>query len=497
MGYIKKESDLPKPMRHQVESLRHDEENDLVFDNSDAGTGKTAVRIWGFARRRAKRGYGALLVIATKSLLEAAWARDLRTFAPTLSYSIARAENREAAFHANADVYITNHDAVKWLAAQKPEFFKKFSEVVIDESTAFKHNTSQRSKAAAKIVKYFKKRALLTATPTSNGITDIWHQALLLDDGRSLGVNFFKFRNTVCTPVQVGRIAQAVKWEDKPGAADVVFAQLGSMMIRHRLSDCVDMPGNHQYDVPYKLSPKQMASYAELERSSMLVLEKSKTVSAINAAAVHTKLLQVASGAVYSENGEYALVDTGRYELVMDMAAERPGALVFFLWKHQRDFMVKEAERRGLRFAVLDGDRDQRYRDAAVQAYQAGKLDVLFAHPRSAAHGLTLTYGTATIWASPTYDLELFIQGSSRQHRVGQSRKCETIVVVAEGTKDEDAWRVMQGKGTRMSMFLKLVDGTDDELPTPMAGSSGASAQGVRRKAPAPRRPDAERRGVG
>lgn len=460
MGYLKKESDLPEPMRHQVESLRHDQENDLVFDNSDAGTGKTAVRLWGYAaRKRSIPKYGALLVIATKSLLEAAWARDLRTFTPHLVYSVARADNRERAFAASADVYITNHDAVKWLAIQPPAFFARFSEVVIDESTAFKHSTSQRSKAAAKIIKYFKKRALLTATPTSNGITDIWHQAFLLDGGKALGQNFFKFRSTVQTPFQVGRIAQAVRWEDKPGAADVVYAQLGSMMIRHRLDDCVDMPGNHQYSMEYKLPPKQMAAYRELEKSAVLVLQDQKKVSAINAAAVHTKLLQVASGAVYTEDdGQYSLVDTGRYELVMDLAAERPGALVFFLWKHQRDFMVDDAKRRGLRFAVLDGDAPQKLRDAAISAYQAGKLDVLFAHPASAAHGLTLTYGTSTIWASPTYNLELFIQGSSRQHRVGQKRKCETIVIVAEGTKDEDAWRVMQGKGTRMQAFLELVD---------------------------------------
>ena len=449
----------PTPMRHQLESLEHDKTHDRVFDNSDAGTGKTAVRIWGFAARRATRGYGALLVIATKSLLEAAWAKDLRTFAPHLVYSICRADNRERAFAASADVYITNHDAVKWLAQQPPAFFKKFSEIVIDESTAFKHNTSQRSKAAAKIVRYFKKRACLTATPTSNGITDIWHQALLLDDGSHLGTNFFKFRQAVQTPIQVGRIAQAVRWEDKPGAPDVVYNALGDMMIRHRLDDCVDMPGNHQYSLEYTLSPKQQAAYNELEASSILVLQGSKKVSAINAAAVHTKLLQVASGAVYSEAGEYSLVDTGRYDLVMDLAAERPGALVFFLWKHQRDHMVDEARRRGLRHAVLDGDAPQRMRDAAILAYQAGKLDVLFAHPASAAHGLTLTYGTSTIWASPTYNLELFVQGSSRQHRVGQSRKCETIVVVAKDTKDEDAWRVMQGKGDRMNFFLSLVDG--------------------------------------
>lgn len=459
MGFVKTKEDLPKPMRHQLVSLKHDEKNDVVFDTSDAGTGKTAIRIWGFQKRR-KKGSGCLLVIATKSLLENAWAKDLRRFAPDLTYSIARAENRAQAFEAHADVYITNHDAVKWLALQPASFFKRFSELVIDESTAFKHATSQRSKAAKKIARYFKKRALLTATPTSNSITDIWHQAFLLDDGRSLGTSFYAFRNAVCTPVQVGRHAQALKWEDKDGAPDVVYGQLGSMMIRHKLDDCVDMPGNHQYSMSYELSKKQMALYRALESDSMLVLKDAKKITAINAAAVHTKLLQVASGAVYRGDAEqsYELVDTGRYELVLDLVAERPAALVFFLWRHQRDFMVEEAKRRGLRFAVLDGETSDRLRDAAVQAYQAGTLDVLFAHPASAAHGLTLTRGTSTIWASPTYNLELFVQGSSRQHRVGQKKKCETIVVIAPGTKDEDAWEVMQGKGDRMTSFLKLME---------------------------------------
>lgn len=458
MGFVKTENDLPKPMAHQMVSVAHDAERNAVFDTSDAGTGKTAVRIWSFANRRAKKGYGAMLVVATKSLLEAAWAKDLRTFAPHLTFSIARAENRAKAFAVDADVYITNHDAVKWLAEQPASFFKRFSEIVIDESTAFKHATSQRSKAAKKIMKFFQHRALLTATPTSNSITDIWHQALLLDDGKALGTSFFAFRNAVCTPYQIGRMAQAVKWEDKPGATDVVYSALSHMMIRHRLDDCVDMPGNHQYSVEYQLSAKQLASYRELEKSSMLVLKESKAITAVNAAAVANKLLQIASGAVYDGTGEYQLVDTGRYELVLDLAAERPGALVFFVWKHQRDYMVAEAQRRGLKFAVLDGDTPQRLRDEAVTAYQAGQLDLLLAHPRSAAHGLTLTYGTSTIWASPTFDLELFVQGSSRQHRVGQKRKCETIVVIAPGTRDETAWEVMQGKGDRMRAFLELAE---------------------------------------
>ena len=82
--------------------------------------------------------------------------------------------------------------------------------------------------------------------------------------------------------------------------------------------------------------------------------------------------------------------------------------------------------------------------------------DVIFGHPKTVAHGFTLTTGTATIWASPTYDLELWVQGSKRMHRLGQTQKTETIVVLAEGTIDEKAYEVMQTKNVRMTNLLDL-----------------------------------------
>ena len=89
--------------------------------------------------------------------------------------------------------------------------------------------------------------------------------------------------------------------------------------------------------------------------------------------------------------------------------------------------------------------------------FQAGRYQVLFAHPASAGHGITLTKGTATIWASPTYNLEHFLQGLKRVHRIGQKEKTETIVVIAEGTIDEKVWEALQGKKVRMeALFAAL-----------------------------------------
>ena len=444
------------PFKHQLVSLKHDETTPVVFDTSSPGTGKTFVRIMAFAKRRAA-GSGAMLVLAPRSLLRSVWANDIKKFAPQLTVSVADAANRATAFAADVDVYVTNVDGVKWLAGQKPAFFKKFSELVIDESSAVKHHTSQRSKAAAKIAKYFTHRCCMTGTPNSNTILDVWHQVYILDEGKRLGFSFYKFRDSVCTPKQVGASAHAIKWTDKDGAEEAVFGLLSDITIRHKFEDCTDIPPNHQYTIEYDLTPKQMRAYMELEETQMLTL-KSKTPSilAINAAAVATKLLQVASGAVYNGMGGYQVIDNARYEMVLDLVEQREHSLVFFLWTHQRDALVAEANKRGITFAVLDGHTPDREREEYVQGYQAGVYKTIFAHPKTAAHGLTLTRGTATIWASPTYDLEVFSQGSKRQHRIGQTKKTETIVIIAKGTIEEKVYDMMLAKDTRMTNLLDL-----------------------------------------
>ena len=104
----------PKLMKHQLKSRAFLKTRKRVLDFSDAGTGKTPVHITDFADRRKKRNGKCMLVLAPKSLLKSAWGNDIRKFAPELTYSIAWAENRDEAFKANADVYITNIDAAVW-----------------------------------------------------------------------------------------------------------------------------------------------------------------------------------------------------------------------------------------------------------------------------------------------------------------------------------------------------------------------------------------------
>lgn len=441
---------------HQIKSLEVLRAQERVFDASDPGTGKTRVAIESFSERRL-RGGGAALILAPKSLLRAAWESDIRKFAAHLKTSIAYAENRAAAFQAEADIYITNHDAATWLAKQKKEFFDKFDTLIIDEVGAFKHSTSQRSKAVNKVKKFFRYRLVMNGTITPNSVTDVWNQMFIVDDGARLGPSFYGFRAAVCTPKQVGPTAQMIKWEDRPGAADAVSKLMEDVTIRHKFEDCIDIPANHEYCVPYYLSAAQRKVYDEMELAQVTLLN-SGIVTAVNAATVATKLLQISSGAVYENEDTYHLVDTQRYETVLDLAEQRPHSVVFFMWKHQKDYLIEEAKKRGITYCLIDGTVSNNDRNLAVDYFQKGLYRICFAHPQSAAHGLTLTRGTATIWASPTYNLEHYQQGLKRIYRAGQTQKTETIMLVAQNTIEEKVWAALQSKKIRMDDLLSQLE---------------------------------------
>lgn len=445
----------PPLFDHQKEDIEFELKHEAVFDTSDPGTGKTRTRLETFSRRRAK-GAKRLLVIAPKSLLRSAWEQDCTRFTPWLKLQCAYAENREDAFNARADIYVTNHDAVNWLVKQPKSFYKGFSDLVIDESSAFKHHTSDRSKALNKIKDHFEKRTLMTGTPSTNSITDVWNQGFILDNGKRLGSSFYAFRQATQEPKQIGPQPNMVKWIDRPGAEDAVASLLKDITIRHIFEECHSIPANHNYIVPFDMSVKALKAYHELEATAVAQL-KTGTISAINAAAVVTKMLQVASGAVYDETGEYHLVDGSRYELIADLVEARKFCVVFFLWKHQRDRLIAEFKKRKITNTLIDGSVSAKKRDEAVSYFQNGFYRVLLAHPASAAHGLTLTKGTSTIWSSPTYNLEHWLQGNRRIYRAGQTEKTETVNVIAPGTIEERVYSVLTAKNVKQMDLLGVL----------------------------------------
>ena len=452
---------MTKPLwDHQKETINFARDREAALDFSDPGTGKT--RAWiTVAHERLEAGeIDTCLMMAPRTLLDTAWGEDFDEYFPDTPYSVAYASNRAEAFNAKVPFFITNNDAIKWLMKQPKSFFKRFGRLmlVIDESTDFKHITSTRTKMMTRFAeqKFVKYATCMTATPKSKSVTEMWAQAYIVDNGERLGKNFYGFRNQLCTPVQRGASRHAVDWVDKERAEEIVYALLADITIRHEFEKCMDIPPNHQRVVRFEPSQKLLKAYFEMEATARIMIQKGE-VRAVNAAVMIGKLLQIASGAVYSSDdpNDYVVLDDTRYHLIADLVERRKHSIVFYSWNHQRDELVHILKKRGIEHAVMDSSVSDKRRKALRQEYQAGNFQTLLLHPNTGAHGLTLTRGTADIWASPVYRADFLKQGKHRIYRGGQTKRTYSERVVARGTHDE---AVLAKSSDRLSSMQLLLD---------------------------------------
>lgn len=442
-----------KPMKHQLAFSELWGSKKKMLNFSGAGTGKTIAVI------HALKTYWPtkrVLVLAPLSILRPAWGGDLDKFWPEVEYDIAYARNREKIFCAEypAQIVITNHAAIKQIV--KNDWHKGFDIVVVDEADGFRNHNSERSKALYAVCAKVDVVTLMTATPMPNTVCDLWNLVRCVDNGKRLGLRFAGFREQMCTPRAVAKTATV--WVDKPQAVDVVTTMIDDIVFRVDLQDVIEMPELITRDIVLPMPSKVKRQYEEMRHTFQLELEAEGTViNAVHAGARIQKMLQILSGAIYDSEGNVINLGKERTELVLDLVEETDHSIVAFQWVHQRDALEAEAKKRDIPYAVIDGTVGVAERERIVSAYQDGKYRVLFAHPQSAGHGLTLTRGTRCIWASPTYRADIYEQFIHRIYRKGQNRRCEVIHVAYERSCELDVYRKMQLKHGNMADLLELI----------------------------------------
>ena len=441
-------TNIPAPYAHQKTTTDFIVDTKCCLITSDPGTGKTRAVL----DAHVVLG-GRALVLAPLSILEAAWGEDISKFQPNIKYGVAYAKNRKQIFEDTTnEMVITNFEAVNFLF-KNTQYLKDFDTIIIDEFTAFKNRSAKRSKNLNKIISHFTNRIAMSGTPNSNTILDIWHPVYLIDNGQRLGARFYSFRHQACTPKFNGF---ANEWIDKPSIEETVADKLSDISIRFALTDCMDLPDKIVRTINTKLTPNVQKQYKTLAEESVLYT-KSGTVNAVHAAARVKKLLQLVTGAVYDEDGVVQFVHQERYDIVMTLVSQRAHSLVAFNWKHERDALVEMANKEGITYDIIDGSVKPEKRNDIVARYQAGHIKVLFCHPQSAGHGLTLTKANTVIWCSPTYNAEHYQQFNQRIYRAGQTQKTETILIQARNTWEPEVYEKLNTKLGRMENLLHIL----------------------------------------
>ena len=396
--------------------------NGCVF--ASGNTGKSASAIWAADYLMTQGLVKRVLIVCPVSIMDAAWRNDLFSVAMHRRVDVAygAAPKRKKIIAGDAEFLIINYDGI---AVVKEELSAGgFDLIIVDEASHYSNAQTARWKALRALIKDDTWLWLMTGTPAAQSPVQAFGLAKLVNP-QGIPRTFSSFRDMV-----MYKITQ-FKWGVKDTAPDTVHRVL-QPAIRFSKMECLDLPEivYMQRDVPLG---KQQRLYYEKLRKQMLMEASGETVTAPNAAVVMTKLLQISSGSVYSDDQNTLQFDIKeRYSALTEVLEEAPRkVLVFVPFKHTMRLVSEYLTRDGITCDMINGDVPASARTEIFRRFQSEPDPrVLVIQPQAAAHGVTLTAADTIVWWGPTTSLEIYAQANARIHRKGQVNRCTVIRLV-------------------------------------------------------------------
>lgn len=420
----------------------------------EMGLGKSVITLTAMRKLFETDTICKVLVIAPLRVARDTWPQEIKKWdhLKGMKYAVAvgTEAERKAAILRNEPVTIINRENVDWLINKSGLPFD-FDMVVIDELSSFKSYGAKRFKALLKVRPFIKRIVGLTGTPSSNGLMDLWAEFRILDFGKRLGRYITRYRLSYFEPDK--RNAQMVfSYKPLPGAEDAIYDKISDITISMKSVDYLDMPGCIINEVPVYMSSAEQSVYDDF-REDMVAKLKDDVIDAANAAVLSGKLLQMANGAVYDEDGVSHHIHDRKLDALEDLIEGANGKPVLVAYWFKHDLERIEARLKSLRIPYARLDKPD-----SIKRWNNGEVPVMLIHPASAGHGLNLQAGGSTlIWFGLTWSLELYQQTNARLWRQGQK---ETVVlhhIICRDTIDEDVMAALKRKGKVQNDLINAV----------------------------------------
>lgn len=414
---------------YQLKAVQHIMANPKSALLLDMGLGKsvstlTAIKYLMFQELEIMK----VLIIAPKRVAESVWDAEIDKWHHlsniTISKVIGTEKQRLKALNSKAHIYTIGRDNIPWLCALYGGHNLPFDMVVIDELSSFKNPSSRRFKSLRKAIPSVDRVVGLTGTPAPNGLIDLWSQIYLLDEGERLHKTVTKFRGLYFEKRYSGWGYDVTEYGEKR-----IPELINDIVISMKKEDYLDMDEPIINDIVIELSPDIRKKYEEFEKEAVLeIFSGLDEITAVNAAALRSKLLQFSNGAVYDADKKVHHIHNLKLDALEDIVEEANGkpVLVAYCFEHDRDRILKKFKK------AVHLKSDQHIKD-----WNAGKIPMLVMHPASGGHGLNLQKGSNIIaWFGLNDSLELYQQFNARLHRQGQDQVVIINRILCKGTED-------------------------------------------------------------
>jgi len=445
---------IPHP--YQIDAIKHVVSRPYAGLFLPPGLGKTSSTLAAFKILKKQGMVNAVLIVSPLRVMKYTWPAEITKWIDFEDFKVVtlHGKDKDDGLKRKADVYLINFEGLLWLLPLLAKMAVwPFDMLVVDESTKLKAYDSKRFKLLKKLLSKFKRRLILTGTPTPNSMIDIFAQAYIMDCGRALTQFITHFRSMFFT-LDMKRH----KPGDKPNAWEYVLNPGAEVDIRRRIEHLVYSSNGAGYikdqtpvinDVYVELPPAVRTQYRTMEKILMSQLE-SGTVLAANAAVAAGKCRQICNGHLYTDaDYNFEVLHDEKLNAVEDLLDELVGNPTLVWYEYKSDLKRLMAKFPG---AVLTAKSPA----SIVDDWNAGKIQLLYVHWQSAAHGLNMQFGGYNmIYFTVPWSGEGYSQGIARLARQGQKNQVIVHRILARNTIDESVARTLAKREATQEDFLK------------------------------------------
>lgn len=443
-----------KPMAHQEETAAFLTLHKRAFVFSEPGTGKTLAALWAADYLMQRKEVRRCLILCPLSIMQSAWLNDLNSSVIHRSAVVAhhaQASRRIEMIQQDYEFVICNYDGLN-LISNEIVNDGRFDLVIVDEANAYKSITTKRWKTLKSILRPDTLLWMMTGTPASQSPVDAFGLAKLVNPE-----NVPKFMSTWRDKVM--HKITAFKWAPKANAAADVHLAL-QPAIRFTKEQCLDLPPVITMTREVPLTPQQK-KYYELLKNQMLVQTAGETITAVNAAAGVSKLLQISCGAAYTDDREVVEFDaTPRLNVLEEILQETSRKVIIFaMFRNTIDRIHGHLVKHGLPAEVIHGGVAASKRNDIIHRFQNNESPrVLVMQPQATAHGITLTAADTVVFYGPLMSVEQYVQCIARADRKGQNSDKVTVVHIQGSPIEKRMFKVLEGKVTDNSMLTRMFE---------------------------------------
>lgn len=444
-----------QPFEHQKHTAGFLTLNKKALVLNQIGTGKTQSALWAADYLMSIGEIKKVLIISPLSTLERVWGDAIFTdFIHRQSVTLhGSAERRRRLLKTNCDFYIINHDGFGIISEHCQGMFDL---IIVDEAAVLRNPSTDRYKY---INKYMKNNPhtrlwLMTGTPTPNDPTDAWTLAKLVESPHCT-TSYTAFRDQVM--MRVGQW----KYLPRPDSANTVRHILQPSVLFTR-EECFDLPETIVQTRKVPLTPEQEKYYKQMWKTLMVEVATARltygSITAANEAVKLMKLVQIACGVAYGDNGQEIEIDASpRVQVVKEIIEEAGGKVIVFVPLTGALNMLERELSKDYTVGVVNGAVSAGKRNQIFHDFQnTDSPRVLIAHPATMAHGLTLTAASTIIWYGPINSNEQYTQACGRIERIGKNKT--SLVVHIEATEVEHrAYARLAGKQKLQGLLLDMI----------------------------------------